>query len=215
VENLVADGWTVDKSNKKSVRLRRSKPHGALLEDRVWTLLHRMQFPILSNDGGAQLVLNPKDTESPQSQIDVVGIDVEVAVAIECKSAQNLARRPQFQHEARKARFDPRAICLVRAITIRDAAQTTNRPGHVSVEHLPIGQRRLRAKEANIFILDEHDLTYYESLTSHIGPAAKYQFWPRCYRERQCQVWLSESPRSRARWEASTAIHFRSLLNIY
>jgi len=175
VEKLVAEGWVVDKSNKKSVRLRRPKPHGALLEDRVWTLLHRMQFPILSAEGGAQLVLDPKDPESPSSQIDVVGIDNEVAVAIECKSAENHARRPQFQHELGK-----HALIRERfAASVRSEYETPQKRQTVLAMFLwniSLSENdRSRAKEANVLIFDEHDLTYYESLTSHIGPAAKYQ----------------------------------------
>jgi len=85
--------------------LRRQKAHGILLEDRVWTLLYRMQFPFLSGQGGAQLNLTPKDEKSAESQIDVVAIDSEVAIAIECKSSKSseeFSRRPQFQQELGK-----------------------------------------------------------------------------------------------------------------
>jgi DNA sulfur modification protein DndB len=34
---------------------------------------------------------------------------------------------------------------------------------------------KLRAKEANVILLDECDLDYYETLVAHIGPAARYQ----------------------------------------
>src|ERR1700674_5444229 len=171
VEKLVAEGWTVDKSNKKSIRLRRVKPHGVLLEDRVWTLFHRMQFPILSMEGGAQLVLDPKDSESPKSQIDVVGVDDEVAVAIECKSSESHARRPQFQHELGKH-------ALIRdrfAASVRAEYETPHKRQIVLAMFLwniSLSENdESRAKEANGLIFDEHDLTYYESLTSHIGPA--------------------------------------------
>jgi DGQHR domain-containing protein len=175
VQKLLEEGWTVDKSNKKSVRLRRPKPHGQLLEDRVWTLLYRMQFPILSGEGGAQLVLEPRDPESPKSQIDVVGIDDEVAVAIECKSSESPARRPQFQHELGKH-------SLIRdrfTTTVRSQFSTSHKRQTVLVMFLwnvSLSENdRTRAKEANVLLFDEQDLTYYESLTSHIGPAAKYQ----------------------------------------
>jgi hypothetical protein len=75
VEQFLQEGWTVARSNKKSVRLRRPKDHGPLLEDRVWTLLYRMRFPWLSGKGGCQLAVNPKDPDSPESQIDVVAMD--------------------------------------------------------------------------------------------------------------------------------------------
>ena len=175
VDQLVAEGWTVDKSNKKSVRLRRLKPHGVLLEDRVWTLFHRMKFSILSMEGGAKLALDPKNPESPTSQIDVVGIDDEVAVAVECKSAETYTRRPQFQHELGK-----HALIRERfAAAVRSGYETPHKRQTVLAMFLwniSLSENdRSRAKEANVLIFDEHDLNYYESLTSHIGPAAKYQ----------------------------------------
>jgi DGQHR domain-containing protein len=175
VEKLISEGWIVDRSNKKSVRLKRPKPHGVLLEDRVWTLLYRMQFPILSGEGGALLVLDSRDPESPKSQIDVVGIDQEVAVAIECKSSENRARRPQFQHELGKH-------ALIReqfAASVRSGYATPQKRQIVLAMFLwniALSDNDLsRAREANVLVFDERDLTYYESLTSHIGPAAKYQ----------------------------------------
>src|SRR5713101_7579439 len=102
VEELVADGWTLDKRNRKSVRLRKPKSHGTYLEDRVWILFYRMQFPLLSGKGGAELVLEPKNPESPTTQIDVAALDNEIAIAIECKSSENLTKRPQFQNDLAK-----------------------------------------------------------------------------------------------------------------
>src|SRR5579883_2716851 len=71
VEQLTSDGWSVDKRNKKSVRLRRPKTRGAYLEDRIWSLFYRMRFPLLSGKGGAELVLEPKNPENPTTQIAV------------------------------------------------------------------------------------------------------------------------------------------------
>lgn len=175
VESMVAEGWEVARSNKKSVRLRRSKDHSKRLEDRVWSLLQRMQFPLLSGKGGAQLVLDPSDAESAESQIDVVAIDGEVAVAIECKSSEKPSKRPQFQHELGKH-------ALVRdrfAISVKSQFVASHKRQIVLamfVWNIMLSDNdRFRAKEANIVVFDGHDLSYYERLVSHIGPAAKYQ----------------------------------------
>ena len=101
VPELQQEGWEIAKRNKKSVRLKRAKRRGALLEDRVWTLLYRMKFRYLSDKGGARLQVNASE-ELPSSQVDVVALDDEVAIAIECKSSEEVARRPQFQQELGK-----------------------------------------------------------------------------------------------------------------
>src|ERR1700722_3255120 len=75
VPELTAEGWIVDKRNKKSVRLRKPKALGKYLEDRVWDLFYRMRFPLLSDRGGAELLVHPKNSKSPATQIDVVALD--------------------------------------------------------------------------------------------------------------------------------------------
>jgi DGQHR domain-containing protein len=167
-------GWELSKKNAKSIRLSRAKPHGMLLEDRVWTLLYRMKFNFLSGRGGAQLQINTGE-DSPKTQIDVVAVDDEVAIAIECKSAEKPAKRPQFQNElgkhslirdrfttAARKLFEPQSKRLIVL-----AMFTSN--------ILLSDNDRARAREANVLLLDEKDLLYYETLIAHLGPAARYQ----------------------------------------
>src|SRR5258708_564314 len=77
VDKLTQQGWTEDRKNKKSIRLRRTKAHGTLLEDRVWALLFRMEFDYLSGDNGAKVLQGGE--EGPSTQLDVVALDKEVA----------------------------------------------------------------------------------------------------------------------------------------
>ena len=140
-------------------------------------MLYKMNFSHLSGEGGASILLNPREKESPINQIDVLGLDNEIAIAIECKSSENISKRPLFQGE------------LAKHASIRE------RFSYASKEQYPIEPKRtiilamflsnillssndiLRAKEAQVVIFDEEDLSYYEDLISHIGPAAKYQFF--------------------------------------
>lgn len=175
VDETLAQGWTIDRRNKQSVRLRKEKPHGTLLEDRVWSLLYRMTFAHLSGNGGATLSLNPKEEDTPKTQIDVVGIDDEVAVAIECKSAEKLSKRAQFQEELAKHSVlrDRLSQALRTQFPIASKRQLVLAMflSNVSLSDNDVA----RAKDANVLLFDERDLAYYENLTSHLGPAAKYQ----------------------------------------
>lgn len=92
VDDFLSQGWVIDKRNQTTTRLRRNKAHGPLLEDRVWTLLYRMRFENLSSKPGAVLGL----PQGAVTKIDVVGVDHEIALAIECKSSEKPARRPSF-----------------------------------------------------------------------------------------------------------------------
>ena len=110
VGEYTGKGWDVVDERSKSVRLARNKPHNDYLEDRVWSLLCRMGFDYLSGERGAKLLLSPKDQDGPKQQIDVVGIDDDVAIAVECKSSETYARRPQFQEELGKLALIERGL---------------------------------------------------------------------------------------------------------
>ena len=176
-DEAVAAGWELDKRNRKSVRVKRRKSHGASLEDRVWSLLYRTGFTHLSGAGGSKLTLNPKDAASPTSQIDVVGIDDELALAIECKSSERYEKRPQFQkdlarHSMLRDRF---ANAVSKQYPVTEKRQVVLA---MFLDNIALSDNdRARAREENILLFDERDLTYYEALAAHLGPAAKYQLF--------------------------------------
>ena len=177
VDEFVAQGWEIAKNNASTTRLVRKKTHGKSLEDRVWTLLYRMQFPYLSGEGGGCLTINPKDPTSPKTNIDVVGIDTELAVAIECKSSEKPAKRPTFMEEVGKHALirEPFSNALRRDFPSEAKRQTVLA---MFLSKILLSENdRTRTKEANIVIFDEADLDYYETLVNHLGSAAKYQFF--------------------------------------
>jgi DGQHR domain-containing protein len=176
-DELLADGWEVQREGKTATRICRSKARSVLLEDRVWSLLYRLGFDHLSGEGGAQLLQDPKAESSPYNQIDVVGLDPEVALAVECKSAEQPRKYTEFQKDLAKH------------------VLTRQRFGASVSNQFPLPHKRValtvmftwdliltendedRAKNENVVLLNDRDLHYYEQLASHLGPAAKYQFF--------------------------------------
>ncbi len=176
-EKLYYDqGWQLYKKLKSSIQIKRDKSHSVSLEDRVWSLFYKMQFSQLSAEGGAQLIINPKDHNSPKSQIDVVAIDREVAIAIECKSSFEYKKRIQFQEELGK--FSQIKDPFIKAIR-NDFSGDGVKKQSVFIMFLSKAilndNDKERAKQSNIILFDEVDLAYYENLVNHLGPAAKYQ----------------------------------------
>lgn len=175
----VAQGWQILKKRKISTSLKKPKTHGSLLEDRVWTLLYRMQFAYLSDKGGGKLWLDAKDQDGPKSQLDVVGIDHEIALAVECKSQEKYSKRSQFQQElAKLAQFKER---FAKAVNTQSEFPGPHKRQTVLLFFLSnielTKNDRERAAEANVLLFDDRDLDYYEKLIDHLGPAAKYQFF--------------------------------------
>lgn len=176
VQDEIDAGWTIVKKRAASVRLSKEKSHSQQLEDRVWMLLYRMQFAELSGERGARVQTDPKKSPQVKTQIDALGIDEEIVLAIECKSAQTYSKRPSFHEELGK-------LALVRDPVARSAALQCPSPRKRQtvlaffLRNIEISERdRERARQNSVLLFTDDDLDYYEKLTSHLGPAAKYQF---------------------------------------
>jgi len=177
VEEELSKGWIIERHHQRTTRLRKEKPHYIRLEDRVWALLYRMGFTHLSSADGAVLVLDPKSNDSPRTKIDVVGLDHEIALAVECKSSEGLSKRPQFQEELGKfALIRRRFAAVVNSQFKMDVKRQVVLAMFLSNILLSKNDRK-RAKEHNILLFDEHDLDYFERLVKHTGIAAKYQLF--------------------------------------
>jgi DGQHR domain-containing protein len=176
VEEEVANGWAVSKKNKTSTRLSRPKTHDKLLEDRVWTLMYRMGFTHLSDEGGSYLLLNTEEPEGPDNQVDVVALDDDVAFAIECKSSSKPKKFADFskdlaKHVGLRERFTR---------SVRDQVPSHNKRPSVFMFWtsgiIVTESDKTRAEAERVQLLDENDLAYYEQLVGQIGIAARFQF---------------------------------------
>lgn len=183
-EDYAARGWEVAELKKRVAILARAKAHGRQLEDRVWTLLWRMSFPVLSGDGGAQLRTGPAGSRPTFTQMDVVALDDEVCIAVECKSSERRARRPDFHEELAKLAVQrpplAHAVRLGRKRPKRSVALVLWTSNAV----LSANDKE-RAGQHKITLLDENDLAYYEALVAHLGPAARFLFLADLLPERQ------------------------------
>ncbi len=77
LEAELAEGWTISRKNKRSIRLIKDKPIDRKLEDDVWTLLYRMGFKELNID--RQLYV-----PGVARQLDVFAKDDETVFIVEC-----------------------------------------------------------------------------------------------------------------------------------
>jgi len=185
LEAALAEGWEIRRKNRKSVRVSKPRKKADLLESRVWTLLYRMGFPVMSGKGGGNLWMNPRDPNGPKDQLDVVAVDDEVGLCVECKSYETPAKDPRLpQWLARLASMKKRFASAVKSVAPTDTKR------HVASVAFTwdliirdVDQRR--AEEQNVVLFDEHDLQYYEALVRHLGPAARYQLLAEVFRGRQ------------------------------
>ncbi|HEX7242382.1 MAG TPA: DGQHR domain-containing protein [Longimicrobiaceae bacterium] len=176
VEGAIDEGWSVLKRNKSSVRLRRQKHPEQVLKDRLWTLLFRMGFSHLSGGNGATLSDASTLGELTVS-LPVFAMDDEVALVANPRTSLKYSRRGELAAEitafADLRHRLSRAVAAISPVGVRRHVVLC-----ILVENIDISDDdRAKAQSTGVVLLDSHDLSYYEKLTAHIGPAARYQFF--------------------------------------
>jgi DNA sulfur modification protein DndB len=93
-----ADGWTIQRENRTTYRMRRPKRFDEVLENRFWNILYRFGYAEL-NAGRSFRVVVGKGTEATEKQIDVFAKDDETVVVAECKACETRLERVCRPHE--------------------------------------------------------------------------------------------------------------------
>jgi DNA sulfur modification protein DndB len=168
-------GWYVlNDKLKRDIKLARDKPSDEVFEDEVWALLSKLGFRYLSADRHLRIRYDKNDGAS--QQVDVLAVDDECALIIECKCAkgsglkvanfkteiESLGGKKAGLHREIRERFGKPDLKIAYLLatknyTIREA--DTERLASFKIQHF-----------------SEVDLEYYQELVGHLGAAARYQF---------------------------------------
>ena len=168
----VENGWEVVRRNKRTLRVRKSKSVGRQLEDDVWTLLALAGFPELNSGSNFTIPVSSGSVEVPPKQIDVLAVDDDTALVVECKASED-PRRRSLQRELNETRalqqpirdwinaqYDGRRkVCFI--YVTRNIRWST--------------PDRERAKNHQIAIIHDLQIRYYRKLVDVIGPASRHQ----------------------------------------
>ena len=173
-QKYLKDGWEVHKRTRSYVWLKRQKSPEALLEDRIWCLLYRLGYPRIS---GPKFSVKYKNSDGGDGlkRIDVLGVDDETVIIVECRARENRGRKSLLKDiedlESLQRRlsqsvrshfgkgFNPKIIWLFATQNIIWSEKDAE-----------------RAEAANIRTVTENELQYFEAFVSHIGTAGRYQF---------------------------------------
>ncbi len=166
------EGWEVVRRNKRTVRLRKAKPEDQRLEDDVWTLLALMGFSDMNSGRQFRIPVHNSDGDIPPKQIDVLAIDGDTALVIECKASEIMRRR-----SLQKDLGETRALQDGIRSTIHSLFPERPRVCFVYATRNIRWSRQdqERAREFHISILRDRQIDYYRRLISIIGPSARHQ----------------------------------------
>lgn len=172
VAKKIEEGWALQREGVRQSRIRKEKPLQRLFPDRVWTLMYRMGFSWLSGARGAKLVCGTRD-ETTNNQLDVVCVDEDVAIFIECRTAVVARRAPRYAEDI--AHLDALKKCFGTAIRKKIGKRKVAAIYWGS--GIKLGDADyIRSEQLSVKPFDERELQYYESLVKQVGAAAKYQF---------------------------------------
>lgn len=174
VEQYKEQGWELDRAGVTTSRIRRSKEAYKKLEDRAWCLMARMGYPVLSGEN-FKITYERQDGSSGAKQVDVFAKDDETAVVIECKFRAIRGRR-SLQKDIHETSLLQKPF----ANAIRRHFGRSFQPKILwfyVTENIIWSENDVeRADAANIKIISENDLQYFEAYISHVGTAGRYQF---------------------------------------
>lgn len=96
VDGYIKEGWEIfGKPLKTKTRLRKAKSHSKKFEDDLWCQMYDLGYRTLNIDENLHLYFNNND----KKQIDIIAINDETAIIIECKSSEKLKKAPSFKDE--------------------------------------------------------------------------------------------------------------------
>lgn len=171
VAAYVAKGWTIKKQLKTKATLTKGKPVGSAFEDELWTVLYKMGFKVM-NANSDFAVAYDEDYPTLSKQIDIVAIDDETCLFVECKEATVDGTRGSFysdiiEIDGQKEKYY-REICK-------------KYPGRkykyiFAVKNYIVGdQDKARLQSGKITFFDYNAVLYYKALAGHLGSAARFQ----------------------------------------
>jgi len=174
VDNYLKEGWEVDAELKIKTRLKKPKPHNKQFEDDVWCQFYELGYRFLNYDENFKLPYD-KNRED-KKQIDVIAIDEETVIIIECKSSEKPKSAPSLktEFEGLEKRLDGfrKSIDQIfgKGLKIKYVFATRNL--RIDAEGIDV-ERLLKTKS---FYYNDNTHDYINSLIKNYKGASRYQF---------------------------------------
>ena len=164
-------GWEESRTLKHKVEVRRAKPTGSAFEDKVWSVFYKMGFKILNKSN--QFNLSYKECSLHcTKQIDVIAMDDEVCLFIECKASEKIDKTKSWKTELEAMSGYYQGICN----EIKSKYGKRKFKYIFATENYVVGDAdAARIKQLNLIHFTEDSIRYYKGLAEHLGVAAKYQ----------------------------------------
>ena len=165
-------GWVVKKQYKNGTAIMtRRKDAQSLLVDRLWTIFYRMGFTMMNGSGSYEVVINTPFFPGSK-KIDIVAIDDETCLFIDCFASDQFNRTRSFDKEL----HDISTIQNLLASEIRESFGDRKCKYIVATTNYLLSSTDIAfIEEKRIAYFNEENVDYYFALVDHLGSAARYQ----------------------------------------
>ena len=171
IDEYELEGWTLKKlyKNGNAIMVKDKEAENAL-KDRLWTILYKMGFKIMSQGDFVYEVSN--EYVNLQKNIDIVAIDDETCLFIDCYASKYLDRSRDFEAESGESSKIFKYLCN----------EIRNRYGDRKCKYILATSNYIlsdddisRITNKGVTYFNEENVNYYSELVNHLGSAARYQ----------------------------------------
>lgn len=171
VEENINQGWQIKKENKTKTVMIKPKNIGDAFEDEVWSIFYHMGFKHMNKDNTFAVVYSEENGLS--KQIDIVAIDDEICLMIECKESSKYDAKRNFHMDINEVPSFYSKVCS----KFREKFPNVKFKYIFATKNIVVGEQdKSRLKENGVIHFDYSAILYYKALTNHLGSAARFQF---------------------------------------
>ncbi|MGI6714123.1 MAG: DGQHR domain-containing protein [Bacilli bacterium] len=184
-------GWKIFRRYKDgSAKMRAPKEIGDAFEDEVWTIFYDMGFEIMNKSNGFKLSYS-KGNPDLTKQIDVIAIDDEVILLVECKAADKPDTTGNWKKELESIQGFFPGLCK----EIRQKYKNRKVKYILATKNYLIGEQdNKRMEEFKIANFNHEVVTYYAELVKHLGSAARYQLLGNLFAKQRVENMIKKIP---------------------
>lgn len=166
------DGWEkTNKQFKTIVEIKKEKVHHKKFEDKLWCMMYNLGFRTLNYQDNLKFKYGPNKEDF--QQIDVLAVDEEVALIIECKSSKEYSRVNYKNYfESLPLKIDGFRKCITEIFGKRRVKYI------LATEKQILGQTDIdRLINVKAFHMDDNATSYVNDIIKNYKKASKFQFF--------------------------------------
>ena len=175
VESFIDEGWEeYGKPLKTKTKLRILKSHGIQFEHDLWCQLYKLGYRCLNIGSDFRLPFGKRSEE--KKQIDIIAVDDDSILLVECKSSEKPAKPPSFktEFEALKQRLNGYSKSLEQLFgkgrKVKYIFATRNI--RINIDSVDVN----RLLQTGSYYYNDNTFDYINSLIRSYREAAHYQF---------------------------------------